>query len=128
MDRTEADRLKRFRQFKREIRGSSEYLVVGIDVAKLRHHAFFGTATGRALFRRLVFDNDIGGFERLLLQADTLRLQHALSEVVFGLEPTADYHKPLGEYLVRRGQLVVLVSGVGGEAQPGAFGWSLGQA
>jgi transposase len=54
-------RIKQFRQLKKEIRGSSEYLVVGIDVAKDKHNAFFGTATGKALFRRLVFENNIEG-------------------------------------------------------------------
>ena len=31
-------------------------------------------------------------------------------EFVFGLEPTANYHKPLGEYLIKDGRMVVLVS------------------
>lgn len=39
-------------------------------------------------------------------------MQHGLSKVVFGLEPTANYHKPLGEHLIRCGHLVVFVSGV----------------
>jgi len=104
-------RLEEFRQLKREIRGSEEYLIVGLDVAKDKHHAFFGTATGKTLFRRLVFENSRGGFERLLDQVRVLRGQHGLSKVVFGLEPTANYHKPLGEHLIRCGYLVVLVPG-----------------
>jgi len=32
--------------------------------------------------------------------------------MVFGMEPTGNYHKPLGEHLIRCGHLVVLVSGV----------------
>lgn len=39
-------------------------------MAKDRHNAFFGTATGRILYKRLIFNNDIEGFEKLLLQAD----------------------------------------------------------
>ena len=35
-----------------------------------------------------------------------------LRKVVFGLEPTANYHKPLGEHLIQCGHQVVLVSGV----------------
>ena len=35
-----------------------------------------------------------------------------MPQVVFGLEPTANYHKPLGEHLIRKGYQVVLVSGV----------------
>jgi len=32
--------------------------------------------------------------------------------VACGMEPTANYHKPLGEFLIRKGATVVLVSGV----------------
>jgi len=61
MNREDGSRLEEFRQFRKEIRGSTEYLLVGIDVAKDKHHAFFGTATGKTLFRRLVFENAITG-------------------------------------------------------------------
>ena len=110
----EADdiRLKEFRQFKKEIRGSEEYLIVGIDVAKEKHHAFFGTATGKTLIKRLIFDNTLEGFEKLLIQVEGTKVSHGLRKVVFGVEPTANYHKPLGEYLIRCGEMVVLVSGV----------------
>jgi transposase len=112
MNETDRIRLEEFRQFKKEIRGSGEYLIVGIDVAKDRHVAFFGMATGKTLLRRLVFDNNIEGFERLLVQVEALKVQQGLGQVVFGLEPTANYHKPLGEHLIKCGHKVVLVSGV----------------
>lgn len=110
MHEKERSRLEAFRQLKQQIRGSKEHLIVGIDVAKEKHTAFFGTATGRSLWRRLVFGNDREGFERLLVQAQALQAQHGLSKVVYGLEPTANYHKPLGGYLIERGEMVVLVS------------------
>lgn len=112
MNEVDAIRLKQFRQLKREIRGSGDYLIVGIDVAKMKHHAFFGTAIGETLLRRLVFDNSIEGFERLLDRERALKTQHGLKKVVFGLEPTGNYHKPLGEFLIKCGHMVVLVSGV----------------
>jgi transposase len=112
MNRTEDTRLEEFRQLKKGIRGSTEHLIVGIDVAKERHHAFFGTATGKTLFKRLVFENTRAGFERVLIQAEALKLQYALRKIVFGLEPTANYHKPLGEFLIKGAHQVVLVSGV----------------
>jgi transposase len=112
MNETDRIRLEAFRQLKKEVRGSEEYLVVGIDVAKDKHHAFFGTAMGKTLLRRLVFDNNIAGFERLLDQVRALKVQQGLRKVVFGLEPTANYHKPLGEHLIQCGHQVVLVSGV----------------
>ena len=112
MNEEDRTRLEEFRQFKKEIRGSAEYLIVGIDVAKDKHHAFFGTATGKTFLKRLVFDNDLEGFEKLVVQVEALKVQHVLGKVVFGLEPTGNYHKPLGEHLIRCGHRVVLVSGV----------------
>lgn len=55
MNEEDGIRLEEFRQLKKEIRGCGEYLIVGIDVAKEAHHAFFGTATGKTLVKRLVF-------------------------------------------------------------------------
>jgi transposase len=103
-------RLAEFCQFKKEIRGSTEYLIVGLDIAKERHNAFFGTATGKTLHKGMFFENTYDGFQKLLIQTDALKVQHDLRKVVFGLEPTANYHKPLGEYLVKGGHMVVLVS------------------
>jgi transposase len=112
MNRVESIRLEEFRQLKKEIRGSNKYVIVGIDVAKDKHTAFFGTATGKTLFKRLVFENTREGFTRLLIQADALKVQYGLTKTVFGLEPTANYHKPLGEFLIKGSHMVVLVSGV----------------
>jgi transposase len=107
----ERSRLEEFRQMKNGIRGSGKYLVVGVDVAKMRHHAFFGISAGRTLMKNLVFENTQEGFDKLLFHTETIRKQHALDAVVFGMEPTADYHKPLGEYLIRKGYMTVLVLG-----------------
>jgi transposase len=107
----ENNRLKEFRQLKHEIRGSNAHLVVGMDVAKEKHHAFFGTPQGRTLYKGLTFTNTKEGFDHLLFHADTLMKQYQLKKLVFGLEPTADYHKPLAEYLIKEGHTVVLVAG-----------------
>ena len=112
MNGEDRSRLEEFRQFRREVRGSAEYLLVGIDVAKDKHSAFFGTATGKTYLRRLVFENNLEGFQKLLVQAEAMKVQGGLKKVVFGMEPTANYHKPLGEHLIRCGHRVVLVSGV----------------
>jgi len=110
MNDSDGIRLQEFCQFKKVIRGSTEYLIVGLDIAKERHNAFFGTATGKTLHKGMFFDNTYDGFQKLLIQADALKVQYSLRKVVFGLEPTANYHKPLGEYLIKGGHLVVLVS------------------
>jgi len=111
MDKNDDSRLQVFRQMKQEIRGSEDYLLVGIDVAKDHHDAFFGSARGKTLCKKLVFDTTREGFEKLCLYANSLRGRHAFKKIAFGLEPTADYHKPLGEYLIRQGHHVVFVAG-----------------
>ena len=111
MEQVNGIRLQKFRQVKNEIRGSDQYLIVGIDVAKEKHNAFFGTANGKTLHKGVIFDNTIEGFQKLLTLTEVFKVQHELTKVVFGLEPTANYHKPLGEHLIECGHLVVLVSG-----------------
>lgn len=98
--KTEDIRLEEFHQLRKEIRGSKEHLIVGIDIGKEKHNAFFGTATGKTLFKRLIFENSGQGFVKLLTQTDAVKTQNNLSQVVFGMEPTANYHKPLGEHLI----------------------------
>jgi hypothetical protein len=75
----------------------------------------------------LFFDNTIEVFQKLLAITEALKLQQDLTKAVFGLEPTANYHKPLGEHLIECGHLVVLVAGGGSKAQPAASGWQMGQ-
>jgi transposase len=108
----EEDRLKVFRALRSEIRGSSEYLVVGVDVAKEKHHAFYGTANGRTLRKRFVFQNRREDFEGVRALARDLATRNGLTKIVYGLEPTGVYHKPFVEYLVRQGEQVVMVSTV----------------
>ena len=112
MDNETFFRIKKFRQFKEEIRGSEEYLIVGIDISKDKHHAFFGTANGKSLLRRLIFANNLEGFSKLRSRAESIKAQNGLSKIVFGLEPTSNYHKPLGMHLIRCDHEVVMVSGV----------------
>lgn len=110
MEHVDAIRLQEFRQVRKEIRGSDQYLIVGIDAAKDKHNAFFGTSVGRTLHKGLIFDNTIEGFEKLLAMTAAVKVQQGLPKVIFGLEPTANYHKPLGEHLIKCGHMVVLVS------------------
>ena len=80
MDGIDSIRLEKFRQIKKEIRGSKDYLIVGIDVAKEKHHAFFGTATGKTLLKRLIFDNSIEGFDKLRDQVEAIQKAQGLTE------------------------------------------------
>ena len=111
MSNQEIIRRGKFCQIVKEICGSNEYLVVGIDVAKDKHHAFMGTATGKSLFRKLIFENNIEDFSRLLKTGDEIKSQNGLSRIVYGLEPTGNYHKPLARHLIRCDCNVVMVTG-----------------
>ncbi len=111
MNDFEDTKRERFCQIIGEISGSDEYLVVGIDVAKDKHHAFIGTATGKTLYRRLIFENSKSGFVRLLEQVELVRSMNGLKKIIFAYEPTGNYHKPLGSYLAGNGFDIALVSG-----------------
>jgi len=107
----DVSRYKQFCQFRSTIRSATDTLIVGIDIAKDRHHAFFGSPLGKTLWRRLIFDNNKAGYDKLITQANRLCAQHRLSKIVFGLEPTGNYHKPLASWLIQKEFMVVLVSG-----------------
>ena len=66
------------------------------------------------------------GVEKLLNQVERVQLEEGLPEVVFGLEPTGNYHKPLGEYLIRKFAHVVLVSGVAAQRESEEPRWAVG--
>jgi transposase len=104
-------RFNQFCEFRNEIRGSNKYLIIGIDIAKEKHHAFFGTPNGKTMWRRLIFTNDIIGYKRLIEQVDRLMTQYQIQQSVFGFEPTSNYHKPLAHWLIRQGHMVVMVGG-----------------
>ena len=62
--------------------------------------------------KQTVFDNSIKGFEALRSLGEDIQNKHGLTEVVYCLEPTASYHKPLAEYQIRKKEQVVYVSNV----------------
>jgi len=111
MNNQEIIRREQYCQIVKEITGSDQYMVVGIDVGKDKHHAFVGTATGTCLFKKLIFENNLDGFARLLTAVDQLKAQNCLEKIVYGLEPTGNYHKPLARHLISSGCNVVLVTG-----------------
>ena len=94
MSNQELIRHKQYCQIIKEIIGSDQYLVVGIDVGKDKHHAFMGMATGKSMFRKLIFENNIDGFSRLLKTAEATKVQNGLSKSVYEMEPPGNYHKP----------------------------------
>jgi transposase len=103
-------RIEFFRQFKKEIRGSERYLIVGLDIGKSKHHAFLGTANGQKVGKGLIVENNLNGFSYLLGRAQFHMDRDGFADVVFGLEPTSVYHKPLAEFLIEQRHLVVYVT------------------
>jgi transposase len=104
-------RFAKFCQFKANIRSSKSDLIVGFNIGKDKHHAFFGAAYGKTLLRRLIFDNNILGHQRLTEQVTALLSQNQLGNVIFGLKPTGNYYKPLAHWLISSGHEVVYVAG-----------------
>ena len=86
MNATESNRVHEFRQFKQRIRGSSEELVVGLDIGKRKHHAFFGNGNGKTVLKGLIVENSAEGFGQLLSRVDFYRQRDGFKAVVFGLE------------------------------------------
>jgi transposase len=111
MNNVDSIRLEQFRQIKEEIRGSKEYLIAGIDIAKSKNYAFFGSATGKTLLKRLIFENNLSGFNKLRSHEDSIKVRYGFQKMVYGLEATGNYHKPLGEHLIKCCRNVVLVPG-----------------
>ena len=103
-------RIEAFRQVKKDIRGSNNYLIIGIDVGKKKHHAFLGTPNGKTLLRRLLIENTASGFEYLLDMVQFYQTRDGIAKSVFALEPTGVYHKPLAEFLLDQGYMVVYVT------------------
>jgi len=78
---------------------------VAIDVAKARHQVLIELADGKRT--ALSVGNTLAEFNKL---ADRLELASPRCEVA--LEPTGDYHRPLANFLVRRGHNVQFVSSI----------------
>jgi len=104
------DRIEAFRQLEKEIRGSKDYLIVGIDVGKHKHHAFLGTTSGKTVLRRIIVENSASGFEYLLDMVQFYQTRDGIPKRVFAVEPTSVYHKPLSEFLIEHGYMVVYVT------------------
>jgi len=102
--------IEAFRQLEKEIRGSKDYLIVGIDVGKHKHHAFLGTTSGKTVLRRIIVENSASGFEYLLDMVQFYQTRDGIPKRVFAVEPTSVYHKPLSEFLIEHGYMVVYVT------------------
>lgn len=89
-------------------RFNSEVLVVGLDMAKQRHVAVAETE-GR-FSRPLQVKNDWTSFVALETWARQEMRRARCTSLVFAMESTGHYHKPLEEWLTRCGHAVRFVS------------------
>ncbi len=78
---------------------------VAVDIAKARHEVLIERADGTRSC--ITIANTQSGFEKL---STFLSMLSRTCEV--GLEPTGDYHRPLANFLLRRGHRVQFVSSI----------------
>jgi len=83
-----------FCQLGKEVRGSTEHLIIGSDITKERDSAFIGTVAGRTLHKGMFVANTCMAFQKLLVRTDALKMQQGLRKSTPGLEPAADHHTP----------------------------------
>jgi transposase len=108
--RSNAIRIKRFRELKETLRTDRERLLVGIDIAKAQHVAQLRVAHGRLVVPRLVIPNTTEGFTAFWRQLQAAQRTSGCPEIVCALEPTGTYHEALGRFLESQGADVVLVA------------------
>jgi len=82
-------------------------IYAGIDVSCEMHRARFIDNLGQERIRGISFSNDREGFNKLEQHMKKFGIDH---NIIFGLEPTGDYWKPIGYYLKEKGYKVVLVN------------------
>jgi transposase len=87
------------------VKGSDIY--AGIDVASDIHRVRFIDNLGQEVIKGISFSNDREGFKELEEHMKKFGIDH---NIIFGLEPTGDYWKPIGYYLRSKGYKVVLVN------------------
>ncbi|MUV39384.1 hypothetical protein JNUCC1_03260 [Lentibacillus sp. JNUCC-1] len=85
-------------------------LIVGIDIAKDKHVARAQDYRGIEFGKRLIFENRIHGYQKLLDWVARLQEKNQKTHVMFGVEPTGHFWKSLAYYLNAKGYDFVLVN------------------
>ncbi len=108
--RSNAIRIKRFRDLKQDLRTKRDRLLVGIDIAKAQHVAQVRLAHTQILDGKVDIPNTRAGFAAFWAHLEARRRDTGVSEIVCALEPTGTYHDALARFLEAQGADVVLVS------------------
>jgi transposase len=107
--RSNAIRIKRFRELKESLRTNRDRLLVGIDIAKDQHVAQVKVAHGRVLVPQLAIPNTPAGFMACWRRLHAQQGATGLREIVCALEPTGTYHQALALFWEQHGVDVLLV-------------------
>jgi transposase len=108
--RTNALRVKRFRELKATLRTQRDRLLIGLDIAQGEHVAHLRQAHTRVVVPTLTIPNSTRGFTQLWARIQQAQRATGCREVVCGLEPTGTYHEAIARFLEGQGADVVLVS------------------
>ena len=108
--RSNAIRIKRFRELKADLRTNRNRLLVGIDIAKARHVAQVRLAHTHIVDKQLPIPNTAAGFTAFWAHLERRRAETGVSEIVCAVEPTGTYHEALAQFLEARGADAVFVS------------------
>lgn len=105
-------KIERFRQVKSEIRKNKSYLLIGIDSSKRSSIACFYNIENGTLLKKYSISHNTEAFQEFTGKIRHTMNLHSLNNIIIGVEPTGNYHKPLCEYLKNRDYFVVYVSSV----------------
>ncbi len=108
--RSNAIRIKRFRELKENLRTKRDRLLVGIDIAKAEDVAQIRHAHTCILDKQVRIPNTQAGFEAFWAHLEQRRRETGVREIVCAVEPTGTYHEALAQFLEAHGAEVVLVS------------------
>lgn len=100
----------KYNQNEKILQITEQTLVVGIDIGSETHYARVFNYRGLELGKLLIFRNDSEGFKKFVAWAEELKVKHAMSHIVIGMEPTGHYWFTLGQYIRKLGMRIVLVN------------------
>ena len=108
--RSNAIRIKRFRELKADLRTKRERLLVGIDIAKAQDVAQVRLAHTQLVDKALRIPNTAAGFDAFWAHLQRRQQETGVSEIVCAVEPTGTYHEAPARFLESHGADVVLVA------------------
>ena len=89
-------------------------LIVGVDVAKETQWARFVDYRGIEHGKTVSFQNNRRGYESIVIKVREIiklkTLRYPIDRIIFGMEPTGHYWKPLANYLINKGYRVVCIN------------------